>query len=435
MRKKREICEWETERYKYRKYLIFFDLSTMVPADFHAGLREKEEEYRKLQEKERSIQYRLHEFTEYFDPVAQHFVHTYLKNPLFRRFMEFLWVKEHSDIEVCLMTSLGLSEDDLHSLMECFRKNRSLSDLGENKITRLIDYRTRDEAVEAVRSIVEQKDQLSLENTARAMKEDPDFEYSYTPRPGFVIISRNSYNAEFENHSCVYSDEPALVADQYLHRASHMLFRHSSILDSVHGSRDNIGYSAFRNRKIIFLDIDGVLNHDGYDEHGRIEQINENMVKQLAYIVRKTGAEIVLSSSWRCLISNFVADSAPDDQGLKDLIRYFRQENLVISDLTPEAGRLGEFSRPLEIRRWLDQNHDIDNFVILDDECFWLWGFLKFHVVTTTTPAVTPEEKELMKITTPYSRDKIYGLTREHAERAIEILMREAPYCDRNNRD
>ena len=47
----------------------------------------------------------------------------------------------------------------------------------------------------------------------------------------------------------------------------------------------------------------------------------------------------------------------------------------------------------------------------------------------------TPEEKELMKITTPYSRDKIYGLTREHAERAIEILMREAPYCDRNNRD
>ena len=61
MRKKREICEWETDRYKYRKYLIFFDLSTMVPADFHAGLREKEEEYRKLQEKERSIQYRLHE--------------------------------------------------------------------------------------------------------------------------------------------------------------------------------------------------------------------------------------------------------------------------------------------------------------------------------------------------------------------------------------
>ena len=69
MRKKREICEWETERYKYRKYLIFFDLSTMVTADFHAGLREKEEEYRKLQEKERSIQYRLHEFTEYFGSI------------------------------------------------------------------------------------------------------------------------------------------------------------------------------------------------------------------------------------------------------------------------------------------------------------------------------------------------------------------------------
>jgi hypothetical protein len=41
MLRKRSYSEWEQERLKYRKDLIFFDLSTMVPADFHAGLREK----------------------------------------------------------------------------------------------------------------------------------------------------------------------------------------------------------------------------------------------------------------------------------------------------------------------------------------------------------------------------------------------------------
>ena len=39
MLRKRSYSEWEQERLKYRKDLIFFDLSTMVPADFHAGLR------------------------------------------------------------------------------------------------------------------------------------------------------------------------------------------------------------------------------------------------------------------------------------------------------------------------------------------------------------------------------------------------------------
>lgn len=47
-------------------------------------------------------------------------------------------------------------------------------------------------------------------------------------------------------------------------------------------------------RKVIFLDIDGVLNQDNCGA-----KIEEQFVRRLAHIVEETGAEIVLSSSWR----------------------------------------------------------------------------------------------------------------------------------------
>lgn len=47
--------------------------------------------------------------------------------------------------------------------------------------------------------------------------------------------------------------------------------------------------------KIIFLDIDGVLNYENSKS-----KVEEEKVKLLKEIVDKTGAEIVLSSDWRC---------------------------------------------------------------------------------------------------------------------------------------
>ena len=49
--------------------------------------------------------------------------------------------------------------------------------------------------------------------------------------------------------------------------------------------------------KVIFLDVDGVLNsaQDGYS----IRLKTDSHLKLLQYIVKETGAKIVLSSSWR----------------------------------------------------------------------------------------------------------------------------------------
>ena len=60
--------------------------------------------------------------------------------------------------------------------------------------------------------------------------------------------------------------------------------------------------------KVIFLDIDGVLNSVNtfkkrYEEHQKINkwtlEIDLKMLENLKEIVEKTDAKIVLSSSWR----------------------------------------------------------------------------------------------------------------------------------------
>ena len=51
--------------------------------------------------------------------------------------------------------------------------------------------------------------------------------------------------------------------------------------------------------KVIFLDIDGVLNNQTLLYHYGLDYIDGDMVELLKHVVSATGAEIVLSSSWR----------------------------------------------------------------------------------------------------------------------------------------
>jgi hypothetical protein len=54
--------------------------------------------------------------------------------------------------------------------------------------------------------------------------------------------------------------------------------------------------------KIIFLDIDGVLNDHKYNKKAQSSTLKKSCVKQLNRIIAKTGAKIVLSSAWRYMI-------------------------------------------------------------------------------------------------------------------------------------
>ena len=91
-----------------------------------------------------------------------------------------------------------------------------------------------------------------------------------------------------------------------------------------------------------------------------ISQIDPEAVKLVKEIVEKTGAEIVLSSSWR---------------GNKEKNKeFFKQFGLEISDETTRNlqvtcnNEILFTFRGLEIDYYLSKHHDVSNYVIIDDD-------------------------------------------------------------------
>lgn len=122
--------------------------------------------------------------------------------------------------------------------------------------------------------------------------------------------------------------------------------------------------------KVIFLDIDGVLNTlDTFVRkkhlHGNVE-IDEDRVLRLKQIIDETDAKIVLSSSWRVYYDD---NLIPHGKGIL-LNNVLKQYELFIYDKTPNKVGI----REKEIQSYLD-SHDIEKFIILDDEISDLESF------------------------------------------------------------
>ena len=105
--------------------------------------------------------------------------------------------------------------------------------------------------------------------------------------------------------------------------------------------------------KVLFLDIDGVLNtHKSVGRYG-IDFIDYILLKLIRRIVNETDCKIILSSSWRL---------DPKDRSIVD--REFATEQLVIHDVTPYLSRL---MRKDEINQYL-ANNSVSKFAIIDDD-------------------------------------------------------------------
>lgn len=137
--------------------------------------------------------------------------------------------------------------------------------------------------------------------------------------------------------------------------------------------------------KIIFLDIDGVLNSGDYmralhvithnakkegsstrDEFGQL--FDPRCITYLDYIIRMTGAKIVISSTWRYF-------------GLSKLKDMWAKRNLPgeVIDITCKRTEVDpeleerhyqpNTDRGYEIQQWLEDHTGIESYVILDDDC------------------------------------------------------------------
>ena len=140
--------------------------------------------------------------------------------------------------------------------------------------------------------------------------------------------------------------------------------------------------------KIIFLDIDGVLNYMGSN------LIDKSCLKQLRRVVEKTGAKIVLISTWKQFLDNEILKdlSEKDKENFlyhRDLLNetlsgeiemidivedYFSIVDAEVSHTTVSLADLeGEDDaghgawRSIEVKWWLEKHPEVESFVIIDD--------------------------------------------------------------------
>lgn len=170
--------------------------------------------------------------------------------------------------------------------------------------------------------------------------------------------------------------------------------------------------------KIIFLDVDGELTYSDYQNEDTAN-IDIEKVKLLKEICDKTNAKVVISSSWRgygdytpriyCILLDILNKY---DIEVIDKTSYIPTEfDGDVSELTActTVEELPYFQikygtgRAAEIQKWINE-HDVDSFVILDDEDFsWSdYGYDKHWIQPTW-----------------FGNG---GLKEEHVIKAIEIL-------------
>ncbi|NUP08375.1 MAG: hypothetical protein HOW73_20185 [Polyangiaceae bacterium] len=155
--------------------------------------------------------------------------------------------------------------------------------------------------------------------------------------------------------------------------------------------------------KVLFLDIDGVLNDHAFlieADTGRAEEtvvewrpvshIDAAKVAELNRVIDATGAKVVLSSSWRKIYP--LAE-------MREILKSRGFTGALIGK-TPSCSGSG---RHREIKRWLEEQfRPVEAFAIVDDDEDAGYGLERHFVRTTFQPRG--------------------GLTAEHADKLIRIL-------------
>ncbi len=171
--------------------------------------------------------------------------------------------------------------------------------------------------------------------------------------------------------------------------------------------------------KIIFLDIDGVLNHElwyrserqcdrvkdmkAQDKDHRLSMIDPAKIELLNSLIKDTGAKVVISSTWR--------KGTPLDE-LENLFEQRGFEGEII-DVTPYLRFTGleDYSysvpRGCEIKAWLETNKGILNakisrvkYVIFDDDSDMLYwqrnNFIWVDPYCGLTPNLTYKARHIL---------------------------------------
>jgi len=127
--------------------------------------------------------------------------------------------------------------------------------------------------------------------------------------------------------------------------------------------------------KVLFLDVDGVLNSRNTTNFAELYPIDPYMAFLVGRIQLQTGCEVVLSSSWR-----------HHPEGVENVSKRVVR----LLDKTPEVG----VCRGDEIEAWLEAHLEVDKYAILDDDADMLVGQADSFFKTTFEDGLTDEIAE-----------------------------------------
>lgn len=164
--------------------------------------------------------------------------------------------------------------------------------------------------------------------------------------------------------------------------------------------------------KLVFLDIDGVLNGHDWDEPAQSCLIRRECIDHLSRIIRETDARLVISSAWRYMILG----GDMTDRGFSYLLRTHGLiagglgGKVVVGHVGPDKDPTNFIDRAEQIVAWLADHPEAEHVVCLDDEDF---GYSRFGLPFVHT-------------------DFNCGLTAGDAERAIAILNATPPQWNKD---
>ena len=129
--------------------------------------------------------------------------------------------------------------------------------------------------------------------------------------------------------------------------------------------------------KIIFLDIDGVLNSNSWNKQHQLKisdgtLIGQSKIALLSHIAKETNAHIILHSGWKFWFhKDSYEPTRPESQRLVHMLSEFQ---LKISGFTPdfsteEIQKTRKFSliKAKEILSWLENHPEVKSWVVIDD--------------------------------------------------------------------
>ena len=136
--------------------------------------------------------------------------------------------------------------------------------------------------------------------------------------------------------------------------------------------------------KILFLDVDGVLNNVN-SSVGEMFPVEPYAVLLVDRIVQATGCQVVLSSSWRHMPDwrDVLKKAAPSIELLDRTPRYSSSTKYKIDE--------SALCRGHNIQDWLDEHPEVERYAIVDDSADMLKEQVPNFFKTSWSTGLTDE--------------------------------------------